>query len=65
MNNTEKLLPCPFCGGKAFMKVNPQTLNCYVNCPKCEVAMKRNFKGNKKVEETLMTLMTESWNQRV
>lgn len=23
MNNTHKLLPCPFCGGKAEIKLNP------------------------------------------
>lgn len=64
MDNVE-LKPCPFCGGEAFIKVNSQTLNCYVNCPNCEVAMKRNFKGNKRVEEVLIKLISQAWNKRV
>lgn len=59
-----RLKPCPFCGQEGKMRINPSTLNCSVNCPNCEVVMKRNFKGNKRVEETLAMLMTEAWNRR-
>lgn len=61
----EELKTCPFCGGNAFIRVNPQTLNCLVNCPNCEVVMKRNFKGSKRVEEVLIELMAQAWNKRV
>lgn len=58
------LKSCPFCGGKAEIKVNEQTLNGKAYCEKCEVVMKRNFKGSKRIKELLEELMTEEWNRR-
>ena len=60
----EKLKPCPFCGGKAKMSINSSTLNCAAVCEKCNVIMKRNFKGNKKLELMISDLMAEEWNRR-
>ncbi len=61
---SDKLKPCPFCGGEAIIKINAQTLNCCTVCPECNVTMKRNFKGNKRIEELLVHLMAEAWNRR-
>lgn len=55
---------CPFCGGKAEIIVNEQTLNAKAYCEKCEVVMKRNFKGSKRIKELLEELMSEEWNRR-
>lgn len=59
-----ELKPCPFCGGKATMKLNANTLNCVAVCAKCNVIMKRNFKGHKKLQDILAELMAEEWNRR-
>ena len=59
------LKPCPFCGGKAKMKINASTLNCVVTCERCGVIMKQNFKGSKKVEFVLGEMIAEIWNKRV
>ena len=59
-----ELKPCPFCGGKAKMKINPTTLNCNVTCDRCGVIMKQNFKGNKRIDALLGELMTDAWNRR-
>ena len=59
------LKPCPFCGGQAKMKNNDCTLHCVAFCEKCNVVMKRNFKGNRKLREILEELMAEEWNRRV
>lgn len=59
-----ELKPCPFCGGKVDMKINETTLNCSVICERCNVTMKHNFKGNKKLKEVLHGLMAEEWNRR-
>ena len=45
-----KLLPCPFCGGEAKMKVNESTLNTLIACPSCNVTMKNSFKGHKRIK---------------
>lgn len=60
-----ELKPCPFCGGKAKMKNNDSTLNCSAFCEKCNVIMKRNFKGHSRLKEILEELMAEEWNRRV
>lgn len=65
MGGMKVLKPCPFCGGKAEIEVNPATLNAKALCKQCNVIMKRNFKGNKRIEEILKKMMEESWNQRV
>ena len=46
------------------MKNNDSTLNCGAFCEKCNVIMKRNFKGNSKLREMLAELMAEEWNRR-
>lgn len=58
------LKQCPFCGGEAKMNINDITLNCNAYCEKCNVVMKRNFKGNSKLYDFLVGLMTEEWNRR-
>lgn len=55
---------CPFCGGEAKTKINDSTLNCVAFCEKCNVIMKRNFKGNSKLHALLADLMAEEWNRR-
>ena len=59
-----ELKRCPFCGGHAQMKINDCTLNCVAFCAKCAVTMKRNFKGNAKLQVLLEGLMAEEWNRR-
>ena len=59
-----ELKPCPFCGGKAKLKISEYTLNCVAFCEKCNVIMKRNLKGNSKLRAMLTELMTEEWNRR-
>lgn len=59
------LKPCPFCGKKAEIKVNPTTMNCTASCKTCEVTMKRCFKGNGRLKALLEELITEQWNRRV
>jgi hypothetical protein len=59
------LKKCPFCGGNAKMKINDSTLNCVAFCEKCNVVMKRNFKGNRKLSLILEQLMAEEWNRRI
>ncbi len=37
---TEKLLPCPFCGGEPKLRTHrsgEDSMECYVECPSCEV----------------------------
>ena len=46
------------------MKINATTLNCTAYCDKCAVTMKRNFSGNRKLQEILAELMAEEWNRR-
>lgn len=62
---SEELKPCPFCGGEVNMKIATQTLNANICCKKCDVIMKKNYKGSKQLEELLMQLITEDWNRRV
>ena len=57
-------LGCPFCGGMAELKVNESTLNGVAVCRRCEVTMKRNFKGHKRVRELLLELLIGEWNRR-
>lgn len=59
-----ELKPCPFCGGKAAMTLNSDTLNCVAVCRECNITMKRNFKGRKKLQDLLAELMAEEWNRR-
>ena len=46
------------------MTINSSTLNCASYCEKCNVIMKRNFKGNRKLQAILSDLMAEEWNRR-
>ena len=59
-----ELKPCPFCGGPAEIKINPNTLHAVALCKKCNVTMKNNYKGNRKIEETLIELIACDWNRR-
>ena len=59
-----ELKPCPFCGGAAKIMVSPTTLNARAGCPKCNVTMKKSFKGNRRIKEILEELITEEWNRR-
>lgn len=59
------LKKCPFCGGEAKMKVNESTLNTLIACQSCNVTMKNNFKGNKRIKKLLEELAIEAWNRRV
>lgn len=65
VSDTENLKKCPFCGGEAKMKVNESTLNTLIACPSCNVAMKNNFKGHKRIKKLLEELAIEAWNRRV
>lgn len=60
-----ELKPCPFCGKQAKIKVNASTMNASVVCEECCVAMKKNYKGNKRIEKVLIELMADDWNRRV
>ena len=59
-----ELKTCPFCGGKAKIKVNDTTLNTQAMCPTCNVTMRKSFKGNLRIKEILEELITEEWNRR-
>jgi hypothetical protein len=60
-----ELKPCPFCGGKAKIKASVTTLGAKARCDKCNVEMRKNYKGNKRIENILMELIAEDWNRRV
>ena len=60
-----KLKPCPFCGGEAKIKIKSTVLSAYAECENCNVTMRKNYKGNKKVSELLERLITDDWNRRV
>lgn len=59
-----ELKTCPFCGEPAEINVNPNTLHAVALCKKCNVTMKKNYKGNRKIEETLIELIACDWNRR-
>lgn len=59
-----KLKPCPFCGGEAKIRVNNSTLNTQAMCMKCNVIMKKSFKGDRKIKELLENLISDEWNKR-
>lgn len=61
----EELKKCPFCGGEAKMKVNESTLNTLITCQSCNVTMKNNLKGHKRIKKLLEELAIEAWNRRV
>ena len=63
-SNNIKLKPCPFCGRPVAMKANPSTLHAETKCERCNVTMKKNYKGSKRIEEVLMELMANDWNRR-
>ena len=46
-----ELKPCPLCGGKATIVVSPTTVNARAGCPKCNVTMKKSFKGNRRIKQ--------------
>ena len=65
VSNMEELKKCPFCGGEAKMKVNESTLITLIACPSCNVTIKNNFKGHKRIKKLLEELAIEAWNRRV
>ena len=56
----QKLKPCPFCGGEAKIKVNESTLITLIACPSCNVTMKNNFKGHKRIKKTVRRISNRS-----
>ena len=60
-----KLKSCPFCGGKAEIKLNASTLHAVATCKNCNVTMKKNYKGCRRIGEILLELITDDWNRRV
>lgn len=59
-----RLKTCPFCGNPAEINVNPSTLHAVASCKKCNVTMKKNYKGSRRIEEVLIELITNDWNRR-
>ena len=62
--NKIELKPCPFCGKTVKAKVNPSTLHAETTCERCNVTMKKNYKGSKRIEQVLMEMMANDWNRR-
>ena len=60
----EELKPCPFCGRKARIETSITTLGAKVICDKCNVTMKKSYKGNKRIGDLLSELISEEWNRR-
>lgn len=52
-----ELLPCPFCGGKAYMQISQEmeTFVYYIICPHCDSAGLKSFEKEKAIER---------WNTR-
>lgn len=65
-----KLLPCPFCGGKAEITFAPYAKTVYIQCTKCPAMMgrynKTTISGHEKFKVSFEdeTAVTESWNRR-
>lgn len=53
----EKLLPCPFCGGKAEIRILDRDDWCHCDCTKCHMGSRAIYKNKDKA--------IEDWNKRV
>lgn len=72
MSDTEKLLPCPFCGGKAeLLMVDDGFYLIYAQCKECHARTTAGVASLKNPEEALESierckkLIIEEWNKRV
>ena len=54
---TDKLKPCPFCGGEAYVWLNLETDNYDVECLECGCDFQQHYGC---VDEAI-----EAWNRRV
>lgn len=50
MSDTEKLLPCPFCGGKAYFRTDTngyhkdnRDFRFHIECQSCKIAFPKTF----------------------
>jgi Lar family restriction alleviation protein len=65
MNDTDKLKPCPFCGGQAILYVSPQGGIC-VMCWKCRVQTPNRVDCLDFTKPTNATKQAiEAWNRRI
>lgn len=53
---TNKLKPCPFCGGTAYRGIESMSLYWSIGCTKCSCDFPRKFKNK--------TEATKFWNNR-
>jgi hypothetical protein len=53
MTKPQPLKPCPFCGGKAKLRILPP-YPAYVECRRCEIVIYRQRAGN----------AVKAWNRR-
>lgn len=72
----QKLLPCPFCGGKAkICSVRPDIVSvlsphhkkaCFILCEKCRASLSPVvYNGDLKDEKISFKMLTDVWNRRV
>lgn len=62
---SEKLKPCPFCGGQAEIKINMNDIRGIAYCTKCNVVMNNSYKNDNKIQNILEELICSDWNRRI
>lgn len=59
-----EFMTCPWCNGEVDVSVNANTMRGVVSCRKCNVTMKKDFKGHKCIGDIITILLAEAWNGR-
>lgn len=66
-----ELKPCPFCGGKAEIKLSSSAIaymgsvySCHIGCKECGLGLSENFVDMGLAGE-IEEVLVEAWNRRV